>query len=160
MALAMPLYHTLGSTNLIGVAVSKLTGTITDENGAGMPGVTIAKKGTSSGANSDVNGKYAIDVNPGDVLIFSFVGYKTQEVKVANQSVLNIQLAVDAKSLEEIVVTGFGNQKKKDFLGSSTSIKAATIQEMPVVSVESAMQGRMTWVQASQVLVYPFVFEE
>ena len=150
MAFAMPLFCTLGSTNLIAVAASKLTGTVTDENGAGMPGVTIAKKGTSSGANSDVNGKYSIDVNPGDVLVFSFVGYKSQEVKIANQSVLNIQLAVDAKSLEEIVVTGYGNQKKKDFLGSSASIKSATIQEMPVVSVESAMQGRMTGVQVQQ----------
>ena len=150
MAFAMPLFYTLGSTNLNAVAASKLTGTVTDENGAGMPGVTIAKKGTSTGANSDVNGKYSIDVNPGDVLVFSFVGYKSQEVKIANQSVLNIQLAVDAKSLEEIVVTGYGNQKKKDFLGSSSSIKSATIQEMPVVSVESAMQGRMTGVQVQQ----------
>ena len=150
MAFAMPLFYTLGSTNLNAVAATKLTGTVTDENGAGMPGVTIAKKGTSTGANSDVNGKYSIDVNPGDVLVFSFVGYKSQEVKIANQSVLNIQLAVDAKSLEEIVVTGYGNQKKKDFLGSSSSIKSATIQEMPVVSVESAMQGRMTGVQVQQ----------
>ena len=150
MAFAMPLFYTLGSTNLNSVVASKLTGTVTDENGVGMPGVTIAKKGTSSGANSDVNGKYSIDVNPGDVLVFSFVGYKYQEVKIANQSVLNIQLAVDAKSLEEIVVTGYGNQKKKDFLGSSSSIKSATIQEMPVVSVESAMQGRMTGVQVQQ----------
>lgn len=150
MALTMPLFYSLGSTNLISVAASKLTGTVTDENGAGMPGVTIAKKGTSTGANSDVNGKYSIDVNPGDILVFSFVGYKSQEVKIANQSVLNIQLAVDAKSLEEIVVTGYGNQKKKDFLGSSSSIKSATIQEMPVVSVESAMQGRMTGVQVQQ----------
>jgi len=150
MAFAMPLFYSLGSTNLISVAASKLTGTVTDENGAGMPGVTIAKKGTSSGANSDINGKYSIDVNPGDILVFSFVGYKSQEVKIANQSVLNIQLAVDAKSLEEIVVTGYGNQKKKDFLGSSASIKSATIQEMPVVSVESAMQGRMTGVQVQQ----------
>ena len=150
MAFAMPLFSTLGSMNLNAVAASKLTGTVTDENGAGMPGVTIAKKGTSSGANSDVNGKYSIDVNPGDVLVFSFVGYKSQEVKITNQSVLNIQLAVDAKSLEEIVVTGYGNQKKKDFLGSSSSIKSATIQEMPVVSVESAMQGRMTGVQVQQ----------
>ena len=150
MAFAMPLFSTLGSTNLNSVVASKLTGTVTDENGVGMPGVTIAKKGTSSGANSDVNGKYSIDVNPGDVLVYSFVGYKSQEVKITNQSVLNIQLAVDAKSLEEIVVTGYGNQKKKDFLGSSSSIKSATIQEMPVVSVESAMQGRMTGVQVQQ----------
>ena len=150
MAFSMPLFSTLGSMNLNAVAASKLTGTVTDENGAGMPGVTIAKKGTSSGANSDVNGKYSIDVNPGDVLVYSFVGYKSQEVKITNQSVLNIQLAVDAKSLEEIVVTGYGNQKKKDFLGSSASIKSATIQEMPVVSVESAMQGRMTGVQVQQ----------
>ena len=150
MAFAMPLFSTLGSMNLTAVAASKLTGTVTDENGAGMPGVTIAKKGTSSGANSDVNGKYSIDVNPGDVLVYSFVGYKSQEVKITNQTVLNIQLAVDAKSLEEIVVTGYGNQKKKDFLGSSASIKSATIQEMPVVSVESAMQGRMTGVQVQQ----------
>lgn len=150
MACTTPFYDTIGSANYMAVAATKISGLVTDENGIGMPGVTIAKKGTSMGANSDVNGKYVIDVNPGDVLVFSFVGYKSQEVKIANQSVLNIQLAVDAKSLEEIVVTGYGNQKKKDFLGSSTSIKAATIQEMPVVSVESAMQGRMTGVQVQQ----------
>jgi hypothetical protein len=132
------------------VAPQKVSGTVTDENNVGMPGVTIAKKGSTAGTNSDANGKFSIEVNAGDVLVFSFVGYKNQEIKIGAQSILNVQLAPDNKALEEVVVTGYGVQKKVDFLGSATSIKAATIQEMPVTSVESAMQGRMTGVQVQQ----------
>ena len=132
------------------VAPQKISGTVTDENNVGMPGVTIAKKGSTAGTNSDANGKFSIEVNAGDVLVFSFVGYKNQEIKIGAQSILNVQLAPDNKALEEVVVTGYGVQKKVDFLGSATSIKAATIQEMPVTSVESAMQGRMTGVQVQQ----------
>lgn len=132
-------------------AVQKLSGTISDEKGAGLPGVSIVKKGTSIGVITDIDGKYAIDANSGDVLIFSFVGYTTQEIAITNQTTLDLRLEPDAKSLGEIVVTGYGTQKKRDFVGAATSLKAAAIQEMPsVTSVESAMQGRMTGVQVQQ----------
>lgn len=132
------------------LAVQKLSGTVTDEGGSGLPGVSILKKGTNSGVNTDVNGKYSIEVNSGDVLVFSFVGYLKEEVQISTQTVLNINLKPDTKALEEVVVTGYGNQKRAEFVGSSAAIKSATIQEMPVTSVESAMQGRMTGVQVQQ----------
>ena len=98
----------------------QVTGKVTSsEDGSALPGVSISLKGTARGTTSTSDGSYKIMVSNSDALVFSFVGYKSQEVKITNQSVLNIQLAVDAKSLEEIVVTGYGNQKKKDFLGSS-----------------------------------------
>lgn len=132
------------------LTVQKLSGTVIDENGSGLPGVSILKKGTNSGVNTDVNGKYSIEVNSGDVLVFSFVGYLKEEVQISTQTLLNISLKPDTKALEEVVVTGYGNQKRAEFVGSSAAIKSATIQEMPVTSVESAMQGRMTGVQVQQ----------
>ncbi|GAB3030152.1 TonB-dependent receptor [Spirosoma pulveris] len=131
-------------------ALQKISGTVSDENGAGLPGVSILKKGTTTGVTTDISGKYSLDVNTGDVLVFSFVGYLKEEIKVGNQTVLNVSLKPDTKALEEVVVTGYGNQKRAEFVGSSAAIKSATIQEMPVTSVESAMQGRMTGVQVQQ----------
>jgi TonB-linked SusC/RagA family outer membrane protein len=136
--------------HFINQTVQKISGTVTDETGAGLPGVSILKKGTTTGVNTDALGKYSIDVNAGDVLVFSFVGYLKEEIKISNQSLLNISLKPDTKALQEVVVTGYGNQKRAEFVGSSAAIKAATIQEMPVTSVESAMQGRMTGVQVQQ----------
>jgi TonB-dependent starch-binding outer membrane protein SusC len=131
--------------------VQKLSGTITDEKDAGLPGVSILKKGTSTGVVTDIDGKYTLDVNAGDVLVFSFVGYATQEITITNQSTLDLRLEPDSKALSEVVVTGYGTQKKRDFVGAATSLKSAAIQEMPsVTSVESAMQGRMTGVQVQQ----------
>lgn len=131
--------------------VQKLSGTISDEKGAGLPGVSVVKKGTTTGVTTDLDGKYAININSGDVLVFSFVGYTTQEIGITTQTTLDLRLEPDAKSLGEVVVTGYGNQKKRDFVGAATSLKAAAIQEMPsVTSVESAMQGRLTGVQVQQ----------
>lgn len=130
--------------------VQKISGTVTDESGTTLPGVSILKKGTTMGVNTDTNGKFSIDVNSGDVLVFSFVGYLKEEITISNQTMLNVSLKPDTKALEEVVVTGYGNQKRAEFVGSSAAIKSATIQEMPVTSVESAMQGRMTGVQVQQ----------
>ncbi|MEI7586215.1 TonB-dependent receptor [Runella sp.] len=136
--------------NLTNQTVQKITGTVSDENGTGLPGVSILKKGTTIGVNTDINGKYSIDANAGDILVFSFVGYLKEEITISNQTMLNVSFKPDTKALEEVVVTGYGNQKRAEFVGSSAAIKSATIQEMPVTSVESAMQGRMTGVQVQQ----------
>ena len=132
------------------VAVQPIKGKVSDDKGEGLPGVSVSVKGTSKGTTSDASGNYTIDANKGETLVFSSIGFQKKEVKISGESTLDISLIVDNQTLSEVVVTGYGNQKKSEFVGSSTAIKAATIQEMPVTSVESAMQGRMTGVQVQQ----------
>jgi TonB-dependent starch-binding outer membrane protein SusC len=132
------------------VAVQPIKGKVSDDKGEGLPGVSVSVKGTSKGTTSDASGNYTIDANKGETLVFSSIGFQKKEVKIAGESTLDISLVVDNQTLSEVVVTGYGNQKKSEFVGASTAIKAATIQEMPVTSVESAMQGRMTGVQVQQ----------
>jgi TonB-linked SusC/RagA family outer membrane protein len=127
-----------------------IKGQVNDEKGDALPGVSVSVKGTSKGTTSDASGNFSIDANKGDILVFSSIGFQKKEFKIANESVLTISLVTDDQMLSEVVVTGYGNQKKAEFVGSSTAIKSATIQEMPVTSVESAMQGRMTGVQVQQ----------
>src|SRR5690606_13420024 len=93
----------------INVADRTVRGTVKDETGAGLPGVSILVKGTQKGTSTDENGNFSLILgDEPSVLVFSFVGYATQEVTVGNQNDLNITLAVDTKSLEELVVVGYG----------------------------------------------------
>lgn len=130
--------------------VQKIPGKVSDEKGEGLPGVSISLLGTTKGTTTDANGNFSIDAEKGDILIFSSIGYEKKEIKIGNETLIQVSLKTDDKLLSEVVVTGYGNQKKAEFVGSSTAIKSATIQEMPVTSVESAMQGRMTGVQVQQ----------
>lgn len=92
-----------------------ITGTVTDENGATLPGVSILVKGTQKGTTTDAGGEYKIDVTNGNaILVFSYVGYEPQEIMVGNKSILNVSLNIDSKSLDEVVVVGYGTQKKRD----------------------------------------------
>lgn len=79
--------------------IQKISGVVTDETGAGLPGVSVLRKSTTAGVTTDNNGKFSIDANVGDVLVFSFVGYLKEEVKVANQTVLTITLKPDTRAL-------------------------------------------------------------
>jgi hypothetical protein len=91
----------------------KITGTILDEQGAALPGANIQVKGTSKGVSADANGKYSISVPANaSTLVFTFIGYATQEVEIKNQSVIDLKLVADTKSLQEVVVVGYGTQKK------------------------------------------------
>lgn len=107
-----------------------ITGTVTDENGTELPGVSILVKGTQRGTTTDANGKYKIDVvNANAILVFSFVGYQVQEVQAGNKSGLDIRLKVDTKALEEVVVVGYGVQKKKDMTGAVSTIGGELFKE-------------------------------
>lgn len=135
--------------SLAGYAQSKVTGKVTDgSNGQPLPGVTIKVKGVQSAAVTDLNGSYTINATPGSTLVFSFIGYATQEAAVSGATV-NITLAVDNKSLNEVVVIGYGTAKRSDLTGSISSINAATIAKVPVVSVDQALQGRAAGVQVT-----------
>lgn len=124
-----------------------VTGTVKDENSVAMPGVNIAIKGTTQGTITDAEGRYSLSVPDGNVvLLFSFVGYMPQEVMVDNQSVVDVQLFPDIKTLSELVVIGYGEQKKQDLTGAVASVKADELKNLPVASVADALQGRVAGV--------------
>lgn len=119
------------------------TGTVKDNNGETLPGVSILAKedGRTHGTTTDINGKYEIKVNQGTVLEFSFIGYATQKVKVGNANVINITLTPENKMLDEVVVIGYGSVKKKDLLGSISTVKEDALAERVSGNVVEAMRG-------------------
>ena len=126
---------------------SDVTGTVTDENSSPIPGVNVLIKGTSTGSITDSEGIYRVSVvNAESVLVFSFVGYTTDEVVVGNRTVIDFALTPDITALEEIVVIGYGSQKKSDLTGSIASINTAEIEAFPIARVDQALQGRATGV--------------
>ncbi len=128
-----------------------LTGTVSDETGGRLPGVSVVVKGTTRGTTSDGNGQYRLNLLTGDaVLVFSFVGYISQEVVVGNRTELNVSLSIDNRALSEVVVVGYGTQKRSDLTGSVSSVKAEEIKNLPVRSVNEALQGRAAGVQVTR----------
>ncbi|MEO6288211.1 MAG: TonB-dependent receptor [Dyadobacter sp.] len=128
-----------------------VAGTVKDEKGTGLPGVNILVKGTLEGTTTDQNGNYSLKVAKGDMtLVFSFVGYLSQEKIVADQSVINVTLVTDQKSLEEVIVVGYGTQKKRDVTGSISQIKSDDLKGLPVTGLDQAMQGKAAGVQVTQ----------
>ncbi len=121
----------------------RLTGVVRDENQEPLPGVSVMVKGTNRGTITDMDGHYALDL-PDDAtaLTFSFVGFISRELAIGNQSVVDIVLAVDTKTLEEIIVIGYNRVKKSDITGSVTSVGAEEIKKRPVANVLQAIQGR------------------
>lgn len=120
-----------------------VSGKVTDENGAELPGVNVVVKGTQRGTTTDSNGEYKLSVpDQKAVVVFSFVGYETTELVVGNMTKLDVSLRVNIKALGEVIVVGYGTQQRKDITGSLSSIKAEEIQKAVVPSVDQALQGR------------------
>lgn len=146
------------SLNLNPLAVSSnitadrtIKGKITDDTGEKLPGVSVVLKGTTIGTVSDADGVYSINVpDRGGVLIFSSVGFLTQEVPVGNGSTFDIKLATDAKALTEVVVVGYGSQLKKEITGSVQTVKSEELKDIPVSQVTQKLQGRLAGVQINQ----------
>ena len=127
-----------------------VTGTVTDEAGTPLPGVNIVIKGTVRGTTTDAQGKFTLSVDDESAtLIFSFIGYQLQEVVVQNRTEFNITLLPDTKALEEVVVVGYGTQKKSDLTGSVGTVKTEEIQERQSPSVSQALAGRIAGVSVS-----------
>ena len=140
----------ISASQLIFAQAQTVTGLVADANGAGLPGVNIRIKGTTSGTTSDLNGKFAIKASQGDVLVFSFIGYDTKEVKVSG-STLNVTLNESVSKLNEVVVTAFGIKKEKKALGYSvTQIKPKDIDVIGQTSAVQALQGKVAGLQISQ----------
>jgi len=132
------------------VADRTITGTVTDESNSPLPGVSVIIKGTQRGTVTDPNGKYRIDVPEGSpTLVFSFVGYLAKEVVVGNQTTLNMSLQVDNKTLDEIVVIGYGTQRKSDLTGSVAGVKDVELLERPAPSLNQQLSGRLPGVQVN-----------
>jgi TonB-linked SusC/RagA family outer membrane protein len=135
-----------------GYAQSKtVSGKITSsEDNMPIPGVNIIVKNTTSGTVTNVNGDYSISVQENDILVFSSIGYATQEVPVAGRSVIDLALAVDVQSLEEIVVVGYGSQLKKEVTGAVQTVTAKELKDIPVSQIGQKLQGRLAGVQINQ----------
>ena len=125
----------------------QISGTVTDETGQPLPGTTVTVQGTTLGTVSDLDGKYSLSVPEGATLVFTFIGYQTQRVQVGNQTVLDIRMVEDASSLEEVVVVGYGTQRRSDLTGSVASIKAEELAAYPAINAVQALQGRAAGVQ-------------
>ncbi|WP_339703067.1 TonB-dependent receptor [Algoriphagus aquimarinus] len=128
-----------------------VSGLVSDKTGAPLPGVTIIVEGTTSGTVSDIDGKYSIDAEAGDVLVFSFIGFSQQKVTIGNQAEINVIMLEDERALDEVVVVGYGTQRKEDVTGSVASVNEKTIKDLPVSSVDQKMIGQVAGVQIQQV---------
>jgi TonB-linked SusC/RagA family outer membrane protein len=119
-----------------------VTGTITDETGMPVPGVNVLEKGTTNGTTSDTDGVYRIAVTDGNaILVFSFIGYSTQEVVVSNQSTINVSLAIDTQTLSEVVIVGYGTQKKLNLTAAVDQVDGDVLQNRPMTNITQGLQG-------------------
>ena len=122
----------------------KVSGKVVDPNGIGLPGVNIMIRGTTTGAVSNLDGNYNITAPGSDaVIVFSYVGFLTQEIGVGNQTSINVTLQEDVLGLEEVVVIGYGTQRKIDLTGSVATLSAEDIAAVPTPNFEEGMQGKV-----------------
>jgi TonB-linked SusC/RagA family outer membrane protein len=127
-----------------------VSGKVTDSSGSPLPGVTIVAKGTTIGIITDMNGNYLLTKIPENATLqFSFVGMKTQEVAIGNNTTINITLVDEAIGIDEVVAVGYGVQRKSDLTGAVGSIKAEKLRDRPATTVSQAIAGRMSGVNVS-----------
>ncbi|WP_461532171.1 SusC/RagA family TonB-linked outer membrane protein [Sinomicrobium sp.] len=118
-----------------------VSGTVTDADGIPIPFVNIIVKGSSTGTSADMDGNYSIPAAPDATLVFSYVGFKTQEIEVNNRIQINLQLQEDVSALEEVVVVGYGTQQKKDLTSAISLVKSEQIQKRQTTTVAEGLQG-------------------
>jgi TonB-dependent starch-binding outer membrane protein SusC len=128
----------------------QVAGKVKDATGSGMPGVTVTVKGTQRGTTTDVDGNYKVATPNNATLVYSYVGFLGKEVEVGNQSVIDVTLAEDSKTLNEVVVVGYGTQQKRDITGSVSALKTSDFNPGVAPSADQLMQGRASGVQITQ----------
>lgn len=127
-----------------------ITGTVVDEQGEPIIGANIIEKGTTNGTITDYNGKFSLNVDNSALLIISYIGYLDQEINMEGLTTINVVLKEDVLSIDEVVVVGYGIQKKVNLTGSVSSISGDTFESRPIVSVSNALSGQMTGVSVVQ----------
>lgn len=127
-----------------------ITGKVLDEKGDPVIGANIVEKGTTNGTVTDTEGDFSLEVEENAIIHISYIGYLPQEISAAGKNILNVILVEDTKTLDEIVVVGYGTMRKRDLTGSVSSIKSEDIQRSPVTSLDQAIQGKAAGVQVSQ----------
>ena len=132
----------------------KVTGRVNDSQGP-LIGATVMVKGTSNGVVTDIDGNFNLNAAPGSTLVISYVGYVTQEITVGNQSFISVNLKEEGRVLNDVVVIGYGTQRKEAVTGSVASVKGDMLREVPAGDVTNALQGRVAGVQMMQISSKP-----
>ena len=132
-------------------AARTVSGTVTDNTGAPLPGVTVLQKGTTNGQSTSADGKFSISLPAGPATLqFSFVGYASQELPITDQATLAVRMGADAKGLDEVVVVGYGTQKKVNLTGAVSTISSGDIDNRPITQASQALAGLAPGVQVQQ----------
>src|SRR5690554_1004500 len=127
-----------------------VTGHVNSIDGTSLPGVSIQVKGSSVGTSTDLSGNYSLSLSANaNTLVFSYIGYLSQEVAVNGRSTVNVQLTEDLQALEEVVVVGYGTLRKKDLTGALSTVSTAEFKEQPVTRIDQVLQGRASGVQVT-----------
>ncbi|WP_084165669.1 SusC/RagA family TonB-linked outer membrane protein [Dyadobacter crusticola] len=147
-------FYSLVLTVLVSAAAfaqdAAVKGKVNDEQGQGLPGVSVVVKGTSVGTVTDLEGNYMVNAPGTATLVFSFIGYITQEIPLANKTSLDVKMLVDTKALDEVVVVGYGTAKKATLTGSVTAVKGAELQKAPATNLSNTLGGRLPGVSTVQ----------
>ncbi len=139
------------ATSYVQAQTVPVSGRVTDVQNNGVMGVNVFVKGTVNGTVSDLEGNYTINSSGKDeILVFSAISYKTTEVEIGDQRIINVVLEEDTKSLDEVVVIGYGTQKKSDLTGAVTTVQASELTKIPTSSLENALQGKASGVLVSR----------
>ena len=141
--------YAAGDVQNVQQATKKITGTVVDAQGP-VIGASVMEKGTTNGTVTDFDGNFTLNVNPGATIVISYIGYETQEIKVGNQSNINITLSEDDAVLEEVVVVGYGTMKKKLVTGATVQVKGDDIAKLNTTNALEAMQSSTPGVQITQ----------
>ena len=149
-AAILTLFFLVGMSFSFAQEMLRITGTVIDRDRESMPGVNVVQKGTTIGTTTDVDGKYSISVPKGSILVFSYIGCLTQEITVNAQNSIDITLLENIQALDEVVVVGYGVQKKSSVTGAILQVKAEDMQNRTITRPEQAMQGKTAGVQIVQ----------
>lgn len=153
LLICSPLFAANPSSSTFIMQTDAVRGRIVDDSGTGIPGVNIIVKGTSNGTTSDADGRYTLSIpanNADGILVFSFIGYASQEQPISGRSTIDVTLAADVTSLSEVIVVGYGTQEKRDVTASISSINGEAITKIPTGNPMEAMKGQIAGVDILQ----------
>ena len=138
------------STPAVSQQSRSISGTILDQGGEPVIGANVLERGTNNGIITDIDGKFSLAISANATLQISYIGFITKNIAVGNQAVLQIILEEDSRSIDEVIVIGYGSVRKSDLTGAVASVKTSEIQQTPIVSIDQGLVGRASGVQVTQ----------